>query len=242
VNENFVELDAREPLDGEDGVGVPAGGTTGQALVKASGADYDTEWATAPASILEAVAGGAGFASASGAVTMNLAAARAFHHLMTGNITSLAFSNVPDPDASAAVWTWVLRVNGTGGYTFSSPPSVTWVDGRAWTDLDLSANAENIVTFWRVDTVTYARLVTNGSLELDPYKVCFLDNATITIIAEDESVDVANATKDGDGTITYKKGADLITTRTTFAEGNILSVICVSATGTTTVRIPRFAL
>ena len=32
---------------GAPGVGVPTGGTTGQALIKTSGADYDTEWATA---------------------------------------------------------------------------------------------------------------------------------------------------------------------------------------------------
>ena len=31
--------------DGADGVGVPAGGTPGQVLKKASGTDYDTEWA-----------------------------------------------------------------------------------------------------------------------------------------------------------------------------------------------------
>lgn len=31
---------------GEDGVGVPAGGTTAQVLRKASGSDYDAEWAT----------------------------------------------------------------------------------------------------------------------------------------------------------------------------------------------------
>ena len=31
--------------DGAPGVGVPAGGTTGQVLKKVSGADYDTEWA-----------------------------------------------------------------------------------------------------------------------------------------------------------------------------------------------------
>ena len=31
---------------GADGVGVPAGGTTGQVLSKASGTDYDTEWTT----------------------------------------------------------------------------------------------------------------------------------------------------------------------------------------------------
>ena len=34
-------------MDGEDGVGVPSGGTTGQVLKKASGTDYDTEWGTA---------------------------------------------------------------------------------------------------------------------------------------------------------------------------------------------------
>jgi hypothetical protein len=32
--------------DGADGVGVPVGGTTGQALTKASSADHDTVWAT----------------------------------------------------------------------------------------------------------------------------------------------------------------------------------------------------
>lgn len=32
--------------DGAPGVGVPSGGTAGQVLQKASGADYDTEWAT----------------------------------------------------------------------------------------------------------------------------------------------------------------------------------------------------
>jgi hypothetical protein len=36
--------------DGADGVGVPVGGTTGQALVKNSNTDYDTEWADVVAS------------------------------------------------------------------------------------------------------------------------------------------------------------------------------------------------
>ena len=33
-------------VQGIDGVGVVAGGTTGQALVKSSNTDYDTEWAS----------------------------------------------------------------------------------------------------------------------------------------------------------------------------------------------------
>lgn len=36
---------------GADGLGVPAGGTTGQVLAKASNADNDTEWAAAPSSL-----------------------------------------------------------------------------------------------------------------------------------------------------------------------------------------------
>lgn len=39
-------MDVMDGTDGEDGVGVPAGGTTGQVLSKASGTDYDTEWTT----------------------------------------------------------------------------------------------------------------------------------------------------------------------------------------------------
>lgn len=33
-------------IKGDAGVGVPAGGTAGQILVKTSGSDYDTEWTT----------------------------------------------------------------------------------------------------------------------------------------------------------------------------------------------------
>jgi hypothetical protein len=36
--------------DGADGIGVPVGGTTGQALIKSSNTDYDTEWGTVASS------------------------------------------------------------------------------------------------------------------------------------------------------------------------------------------------
>ena len=38
--------DGTDGTDGAPGVGVPAGGTTGQVLAKASNTDYDTEWVT----------------------------------------------------------------------------------------------------------------------------------------------------------------------------------------------------
>ena len=43
----IVDHEGPPGADGAPGVGVPTGGTTGQALIKTSGADYDTEWATA---------------------------------------------------------------------------------------------------------------------------------------------------------------------------------------------------
>ena len=44
--DTFDVMDGADGAPGQDGVGVPSGGTTGQVLKKASGTDYDTEWAT----------------------------------------------------------------------------------------------------------------------------------------------------------------------------------------------------
>lgn len=49
VEEGFSGTEAEwlaslQGTDGDDGVGVPAGGTTGQVLTKTSGADYATAW------------------------------------------------------------------------------------------------------------------------------------------------------------------------------------------------------
>lgn len=41
-----VSLRGSDGVDGSDGVGVPPGGTTGQALVKGSNTDYDTQWSS----------------------------------------------------------------------------------------------------------------------------------------------------------------------------------------------------
>ena len=190
----------------------------------------------------EQVAGGAGFVNASGAVALDLDDGRAFHHTMTGNITGLTFSNVPTAAEFEAGWRWVLRIDATGGYTLAGTPTVTFVDGRSFADADLAANAENIFTFWRVGSITYAALITNGSIEFDPYKLHFIENATVTVLTENESIDVANATKNGDGTITFQRNGSAITVRTDFSVGDRLSVTCATATTATSVRVPRYAL
>jgi hypothetical protein len=193
---------------------------------------------------IEVVAGGAGFVSDSGAVSLDLTSARAFHTLMTGNITSLSFTNVPSGDTYATSWSWVLRIDGTGGYTLENTPTVTFADGSSWSDVSLTANAENVLLFWRVGTTTYGAILMAGDIALDPYKVCFLEDAEVVIMAEAEDIDVANDSQGGDGVITYKKGSGAsltdITARTTFALGDRLHVICTGQTGVTTVRIPRF--
>ena len=51
------QFDVMDGVDGADGEGVPTGGTTGQYLRKASGTDYDTEWATMPEEVFWAVRG-----------------------------------------------------------------------------------------------------------------------------------------------------------------------------------------
>ena len=42
--EDTETFNVMDGADGQDGVGVPTGGTTGQVLAKASGSNYDTEW------------------------------------------------------------------------------------------------------------------------------------------------------------------------------------------------------
>jgi hypothetical protein len=189
----------------------------------------------------ENVAGGASFIDTSGAVVLDLTDARAFHHKMVGNITSLGFSNVPPHATHSAAWTWVLWIDATGGYTFAGPPAVTWLDGGSFDDLNLEAGALNIIQFIRIGASTFATFVFNGPVQLDPYKLAFLDNATILIPTETEDIDVANAqVPSGDGDITYTQNGVVITARTSFVVGDVLGVTCSALLTTTAVRIPRY--
>lgn len=72
--------------DGADGAGVPAGGTTGQVLAKASNADLDTEWVTPSA-------GGGG-----GMVSVRMAQDVANATTSLANATGLSFAAAANSD------------------------------------------------------------------------------------------------------------------------------------------------
>jgi hypothetical protein len=231
-------------LPGEDGVGVPTGGATNQVLKKASAADHDTVWATESGALAETVAGGSGFINASGNVTLDLANARVFQLLVTGAVTSVAFSNIPNANTTAAEWVMVLKLGATP-YGVLNLPTVTFLDGSSWADLNLAANAFNVVYFERHGATTYAYLGSNGLYDLDPYKLSFAANGTVVLATESEELDlrptVGFTKPTGNGAITFKKngaGGDL-DVKTNFAVGDYLLVTCASLTTATAVRIPR---
>jgi hypothetical protein len=105
-------------------------------------------------------------ATASGAVTLNLANGNVFNLTVTGNITGFTFSGATS--GVACGFTLYLTENSTGGYTISGwPGSVTWIGGTAPT-LNTAANALNILTFQTLNGGTnwYGSLVEAPSLPL----------------------------------------------------------------------------
>ena len=94
---------------GPAGQGVPVGGTTGQVLLKASGTDYDTEWAAAGSgsgSVTSVALAGTGLSisgspiTTSGTITANVAYGTTASTAAEGNDARL--SNARTPTAHAA--------------------------------------------------------------------------------------------------------------------------------------------
>jgi len=205
-----------------------------------------TDFRASVGTYVDAVAGGAGFTNVSGSVALNLNSGRAFHQTMVGNISSLSFSNIPTVTEYATVWSWALNIDATGGYTISGTPTVTWVDGNSWSNLDLSANGVNLVTFWRVASTTYGSLVYNGTVSLDPYRLSFSqDGSQLIVVDAAETVALGDATNveadgtAGTGTLSFEKNGVAVSGSTSLADGDVLTVTLSSSTTATAVSIPR---
>lgn len=194
--------------------------------------------------LADKVAGGIGFTDINGVVTLNLSEGLVFHRRLTGNLTGLSFTGVPASAERAPTVRLVLRIDSTGGYIASGLPTVVWLNGRTWDDLNLAANAENVLVLAFDGGTIYGSLLFNGEMALDPYKATVFANGTYPIPTEAESIDLANVTKPtGDGTLAFNKnGGAAITVRTDFAVGDVLNVVVTGLTTTTAVRIPRYTL
>jgi len=220
--------------------------STYAALSHTHSASAITDFRSAVFADVDQVAGGSGFVNASGAVTVNLNNGRSFHYTMTGNITGLTFSNIPSVNTHATSWTVVLRIDATGGYTLSGTPTVTWVDGSAFSKFDLTANAENVATFWRIGATTYGALVTNGTIDLDPFVMSFSGDGTqLVVVSQAETLDLSSVTHveidgtAGTGTLSYKKNNAAASGSTAFSASDVLAVTLSGSSAASTVSIPR---
>lgn len=103
---------------------VPAGGLTGQSLVKASNADYDTEWSTG--GFINQVANVVFSGPASGAAT-----APAFRALVGADLPNPAASTKGGVYSYAAVSNQFLTQIGTDGSVSSAQPAFSNISGTA---------------------------------------------------------------------------------------------------------------
>lgn len=87
----------------------------------------------------------------SGAVTFDMSAAEYQWGTVTGNITSVTFSNLA---ASGKVEFWTIELINGGAYTITWPAAVKWDGGGA---PSLQASGVDVVVFWTRDNGTTIR-------------------------------------------------------------------------------------
>lgn len=89
------------------------------------------------------------FEEASSSIVVNCAAAATAVYVLTGNITSMSFTNVPTSPYSFAI-TLILIQDSTGGRTINWPFEVKWPGGSAPT-LTVGAGKIDVVTLMTYD-------------------------------------------------------------------------------------------
>lgn len=136
------------PLVGAPGQGVPAGGTMGQVLAKASGADYDTDWVNAAVDRTTVTS----LSIAAGVVNVDYALGDYFTLALTANVTSITFSNLPGSGKGASL-AIRLQQDGTGSRTIALPASFKAITGSD-TAVQSAANAYTVLMITTFDNGT----------------------------------------------------------------------------------------
>jgi hypothetical protein len=162
--------------NGANGQGVPVGGTTGQVLRKASGTNYDTEWAAAASgsgSVTSVALAGTGLSisgspiTTSGTITANVVYGTTAGTAAEGNDSRFVVASTTTPAAlgTAAVGTGTTFAR--ADHVHAIPTAANVGAEKAITEIELDPNGTN--------TITTAQLPARG--------IAFTDgNANLTVI------------------------------------------------------------
>ncbi|CAB4121886.1 hypothetical protein UFOVP17_22 [uncultured Caudovirales phage] len=179
---------------GEPGVGVPAGGTTGQVLAKASGSNYDTTWSNAGSGSVTSVAvtgGTTGLTTTGSPITTS-------GTIALGGTLALANGGTGATTASGARTNLSAAINGANNDITSMSAITGGIDTPDYLQLDTAAAASIAVAKlrWNATTATAAFGIVDGTDEVNigEQMFAYVTNAESVAITRGQPVYLYQAT------------------------------------------------
>lgn len=182
-------------------------------------------------------------ASATGSVNLDLAAGRIFRLTVTGEITSLQFTNAPSLATDSIKAQIILIQDAIGGHAVAElTGTLDYLAGSTW-DVNTAANEETLIYVDGGDAKYYVLVDNRQGMDYDPVSAFFSKAESVHFVSHRAGMVLAtgSAVKSGTGTITYKKNDVAASGDITLNSGDRLEIIAASVTGYVTVTIPRTA-